>query len=204
MSVKQILEQIRIWNLCKILYHNKWVVGIGTGVMVATFSYYAFGSGANSSQLMIDNSFASINTVGQIGDNTMIVNDKIKEPIFRIGSFSNLVKNDKDLFSRSFLIDISSPAVLKNVYFKIPIHSLVNCNIAPAQRGVIRAMSCNAVNNVAYIHLVDAIGLYEVDIFTTYINQRDSNFDLNTGWFVGYESYLGEMATGTIEVAEEI
>lgn len=178
-------SQFRLKDHYKFL-NNKWIVGIGTGIIVTALSYYFFDANRNQYQI-ISNSSDSINTVGQVGDNTLVVNDKMKEPVFRVGSFTKMIKNDNGLFSGSFLFEVSSTVILKSVYLKVPINSLVSCHIAPAEDGVLRAVSCNAFNNIAYIKLVDAIGLYKVDIFT---NSNDiQNSGQGPGAVTEYESY---------------
>ncbi len=115
----------------------------------------------------INNSSDSIVTVGQIGDNTLIINKETKKPTFSVGSFTDFTKDNEGLLSSSFLVEVLSTVALKGVYIEIPFHSLTSCNIEPAQQGVVRAMSCNVINNTVYIKLVDAIGLYKVSIFTS-------------------------------------
>lgn len=137
-----------------------------------------------------------LNTVGQVGDNNLVVNRGITEPIFKIGSLSSLYKNNTDSsFSGSFLIEVASQVVLKNVYFRIPIYSVTNCGVTPAQQGVIRGVSCNAVNDIAYIRLTDAIGLYKV----TFSTKTDS-LRLSTELPVEYESYSGEMVSSKVSL----
>ncbi len=90
-------------------FKNQWVIGIGGTVIASLVGYYIFGIGKSSPTLKVIDSPNSINTVGQIGNNTINVNKNIPPKIIK--QIVNALNVQQDnLYNQTFQLFILNPS----------------------------------------------------------------------------------------------
>lgn len=113
--------------MSKIL-NNKWTYGIGSAVVAGLILYFLFGIGKSASELKVNSSPNSINTLNQNGSNSITVNEIAPKPEIEIRKIKSINTKTENGYLHTYVLTLSNPAnvdvniaasAAKNISFKL-------------------------------------------------------------------------------------
>lgn len=127
--------------------------------------YYFFNSDRESTLVLsAEESAGSINTIGQIGDNTLVNNLDIPEPNISLKKVSFLPVEEG--YKHEFSLNIEAKVSLKQLNIKALAPGIIKMEIKAQRSGTVFSGASGVRDGFAFDTLQDAYGEYEISIVT--------------------------------------